>query len=120
MPARQADHGAVLIGEDLACGSPLFDLGWILGEIVELRANTGRTSRAADTVCRLMARALFDGYGASPGPAVRRVATLRSLAHIVDYTSFAGWHNRVVDDHLALLVHLIDGAAMPAVQDLGL
>ena len=52
VPARQADHGAVLIGEDLACGSPLFDLGWILGEIVELRANTGRTSRAADTVCR--------------------------------------------------------------------
>lgn len=103
--------GELLIGEDLAAGPPEFDLGWLVGELVEFGhagppdAPYGRADHDS------FIETLLDAY---PAPldlaAVGRVALLRFLTHTRDYASFMGWHD-MLDGYLTVLADVIDAAA---------
>ncbi|MFD5315750.1 hypothetical protein [Streptomyces sp. NPDC127098] len=109
--------GALLIGEELASGSPEYDVGWLLGELAELRllplARTG--SHRAAAACEEGARHLLRGYGDNrlgPEP-LGRVATLRILTHAHDYAAYAGW-TAEFPDYLDVIAGLIDADGTPA------
>ncbi|GAB3963416.1 hypothetical protein GCM10029978_021130 [Actinoallomurus acanthiterrae] len=105
-------HGALLIGEDLTSGPWTFDLGWLLGEILELGVALS-AARPGTPPPGDLARALFEGYGRSPVSPVGRTAAVRILTHAYDFAAFAGWHEESLRRSLTLVADLADsdGAA---------
>ncbi|WP_433175452.1 hypothetical protein [Actinoallomurus sp. CA-150999] len=105
-------HGALLIGADPTPGPWTLDLGWLLGEILELGGALSAT-RPGTPPPGDLARALFDGYGRSPVSPVGRTAAVRILTHAYDFAAFAGWHEESVRRSLTLVADLADsdGAA---------
>lgn len=117
---------AVLTGEDVTAGHPGTDLGWLLGELVELGRDRTRGWVAP------AARALVGGYSQGPvgGPVgpprgTARCCALRMATHLHDYAAYVGWSDdlvdrldtvaELVDDPDAVLVHLL--AAGPDPQE---
>lgn len=99
IPAPGGGRTAVLTGEEVTGGDPGLDLGWVLGELHELRAAAASGLGAAGTGPAVdyaaAAHALISGYtgndrGVPPGTA--RAATLRLAVHMRDFASFVGWH----------------------------
>ncbi|MFD0375084.1 hypothetical protein [Streptomyces sp. NPDC127112] len=87
-----ASGAALLIGEDLALGPSGFDLGWMLGELLELRMTAAHRSVPRPILSELPT-ALLAGYGATSDPVVvGRAATLRMLTHAHDFAAYVGWH----------------------------
>lgn len=116
VPSPYAGRGALLTGEELAVGTPEFDVGWLLGELVELRAaaRLGLGGAPAHDYAPL-ARALLDGYGpARPAP-LARAALLRILTHTHDYAAYVGWHDDLTS-YLDLLAGLVDEDGAPAAR----
>ncbi|MCO5971639.1 phosphotransferase [Actinoallomurus soli] len=105
-------RGALFTGEDVTPGPWTFDLGWLLGEILELGVGL-RAVRPGTPPPGDLARALFAGYGRSPVPSVGRAAAVRILTHAYDFAAFAGWHEESLRRSLTLVADLIDsdGAA---------
>ncbi|WP_299954159.1 phosphotransferase family protein [uncultured Modestobacter sp.] len=108
---------AVLTGEDVTAGHPGADLGWLLGELVEL-GRGGRRSWVGPA-----AGALVSGYGAGGAgelPAgTARACAVRMATHLHDYAAYVGWHDdlparlhtiaELVDDPAAALVRVVAG-----------
>lgn len=116
VPAPYPGRGALLTGEELALGTPEFDLGWLLGELAELRAaaRLGLGGAPAHDYAPL-ARALLDGYGpAHPAP-LARAALLRILTHVHDYAAYVGWHDDLAS-YLDLLADLVDDDGMSVLK----
>jgi hypothetical protein len=109
VPSVSPGNCALLSGEDLARGPAAFDLGWLLGELAEMRATNVRgIGGLPDDRSGPLARALLDGYG-PPGDSVTtgRAATVRVFTHAHDYAAFVGWHDHVTD-YLDIIADLID------------
>ncbi|WP_329202939.1 MULTISPECIES: hypothetical protein [unclassified Streptomyces] len=84
--------GALLTGEELALGPSGFDLGWMLGELLELRM-TAVHRVVPRPILSELPKALLAGYGVPVDPVVAgRAATLRMLTHAHDFASYVGWH----------------------------
>ncbi|MFF3624444.1 hypothetical protein [Streptomyces sp. NPDC002467] len=84
--------GALLIGEELALGPAGFDLGWVLGELLELRM-TAVHRLVPRPILSELPKALLAGYGVPVDPVVAgRAAVLRMLTHAHDFASYVGWH----------------------------
>ncbi|WP_327286333.1 hypothetical protein [Streptomyces sp. NBC_01205] len=84
--------GAMLTGEELALGPSGFDLGWMLGELLELRMTAVHRLVPRPILSELPA-ALLAGYGVPVDPVVTgRAATLRMLTHAHDFAAYVGWH----------------------------
>ncbi|MER7402527.1 hypothetical protein ABT373_08535 [Streptomyces sp. NPDC000070] len=101
VPSPAGGHTALLTGEEVTGGDPALDLGWILGELHELRAAAARGLGSAGQGPRVdypaAAHALLSAYTGGDGPAAlprgtARAATLRLAVHMRDFASFVGWH----------------------------
>lgn len=115
---------AVLTGEDVTAGHPGADLGWLLGELVELGRGGARSWVAP------AARALASGYrngGEGELPAgTARCCALRMATHLHDYAAYVGWDDdlrvrlgtvaELVDDPDAVLGHVLAGTLAPQEQ----
>ncbi|WP_349345454.1 hypothetical protein [Streptomyces rapamycinicus] len=118
MPGARARPGALLIGEELARGPAEYDVGWLLGELAELRllalARTGDDQSVS--ACEEAARHLLRGYGGDhldPVP-LGRVAALRVLTHAHDYAAYVAW-TAELSDYLDVIAALLDAEGAPAV-----
>ncbi|MFC4471902.1 phosphotransferase family protein [Streptomyces xiangluensis] len=101
IPSLAGGRTALLTGEEVTGGDPALDLGWLLGELHELRAaaarGLGSAGQGPPVDYPAAAHALLSGYTGSDGPAaVPRgtacAATLRLAVHMRDFASFVGWH----------------------------
>jgi hypothetical protein len=99
-----ASGGAdALIGEDL-CRAPWYvDVGWALGELVELRWYLGGDAGA----WAALLDALLAGYGRDLGDAWRELAAFRVLLHVHDYTAYVGWDATVFDRYTGFAAYLL-------------
>ncbi|MGK4582152.1 hypothetical protein [Kitasatospora sp. HPMI-4] len=94
----------LLTGEDVSVAPWYSDLGWVVGELVELKWYVGGDQ---DAWGRLLS-ALFDGYGRDLGPEWSRSAALRVLLHLHDFTAYVGWSRDEIDRYAGFLRFLID------------
>ncbi|SMQ16428.1 hypothetical protein SAMN06272771_2791 [Streptomyces sp. Ag82_O1-12] len=101
VPSPAGGHTALLTGEEVTGGDPALDLGWVLGELHELRAAAARGLGSAGKGPRVdhatAVHALLSGYTGGDGtaavpPGTARAATLRLAVHMRDFASFVGWH----------------------------
>ncbi|MDF6019132.1 hypothetical protein [Streptomyces sp. JH34] len=102
----ESDTGqaSLLSGEDLAVAPWYFDLGWVLGELVELRWQLGGDRQG----WQVLLEALFEGYGRDAGEEWNRMAVLRILLHVHDIAAYVGWHTAGFDHYTTFLIFLID------------
>ncbi|MFI6769406.1 hypothetical protein [Streptomyces sp. NPDC050355] len=101
-----ADEGVqFLIGDDLGAAPWYWDIGWLLGELTELRHVLG--TPATDPAWTCLESTLLAGYGRDQ-LAVRRTAVLRIVLHLHDYAAYADWDEAEIGRYKALLTELID------------
>jgi hypothetical protein len=94
----------MLIGEDLCLAPWQFDLGWTLGELVELQwCGNGQNPAWKGTV-----EALFEGYGRDLGDTWPQHAALRVLLHLHDYTAYVGWDRAIFEKYTGFVKFLLD------------
>ncbi|MCX5195984.1 hypothetical protein OOK31_19150 [Streptomyces sp. NBC_00249] len=100
---------ALLTGEDLAAGRPELDLGWLLGELVELAWTTPHQNPVD------LQRVLLEAYGPGPDPVlVGRSAVLRVVTHMQDFATYRGWDDELLG-YIAFTAELIDEEGRRAV-----
>ncbi|MFC4565490.1 flavoprotein [Nocardiopsis mangrovi] len=87
VPDGDRASAALLTGADLGTAARAYDLGFVLGELIEMRWRHGGEAGA----WQRLADALEEGYGAELGAAAHRAATLRIALHVHDYTASATW-----------------------------
>lgn len=108
-PLGRGGRVALLTGEDLAAGRPELDLGWLLGELVEL-AWAAPPHDSAD-----LQRVLLEAYGPGPDPVlVGRSAVLRVVTHMQDFATYRGWDDELLG-YIAFTAELIDEEGRRAV-----
>ncbi|GAA2003844.1 hypothetical protein GCM10009799_33750 [Nocardiopsis rhodophaea] len=108
--AETPASGGMLVENEFTRGPAAFDLGWLIGELVELDL---AAAQGLGTARRLdygkAARAFTNGYGELPEPLVLdRSAALRVLTHVHDYAAYVGWHEDL-EGYVEILAELIDG-----------
>lgn len=103
IPAADGAGGDLLAGEDEGVGSPELDLGWVVGEIVELSA---ASARPPAEWTRLLS-AFAEGYGTELDPGCHRVAALRVALHLHDVTAYVGWSEPDFERYVRLLTLLV-------------
>lgn len=109
VPPLSRGRVALLTGEDLAVGRPELDLGWLLGELVELAWTTPHQNPAD------LQRLLLDAYGPGPDPVlVGRSAVLRVVTHMQDFATYRGWDDELLG-YIAFTAELIDEEGRRAV-----
>ncbi|MFF7617041.1 hypothetical protein [Streptomyces lavendulae] len=109
VPPLSRGRVALLTGEDLAVGRPELDLGWLLGELVELAWTTPHQNPAG------LQRLLLDAYGPGPDPVlVGRSAVLRVVTHMQDFATYRGWDDELLG-YIAFTAELIDEEGRRAV-----
>lgn len=135
VPSPAGDHSVLLTGEEVTGGDPALDLGWVLGELHELRSaatrGLGAAGQAPPVDYPAAARALLAGYlrkeegtgssllteddTAALPPGTARAATLRIAIHMRDFASFVGWHEDL--RHYAdLLAETLDAEGAPTLR----
>lgn len=127
VPSPAGGHAALLTGEEVTGGDPALDLGWILGELHELRSAAARGLGAAGqgppvdypAAARALLAGYTDGAGAAGAPALppgtARAATLRLAVHMRDFASFVGWHEDL-HHYCDLLAETLTEDGAPALQ----
>ncbi|MFJ3962366.1 hypothetical protein [Streptomyces sp. NPDC090036] len=109
IPPLSRGRVALLTGEDLAAGCPELDLGWLLGELVEL-AWAAPPHDSTD-----LRRVLVEAYGPGPDPVlVGRAAVLRVVTHMQDFAVYRGWDDELLG-YIAFTAELIDEEGRRAV-----
>ncbi|WP_431999388.1 hypothetical protein [Streptomyces sioyaensis] len=97
----------LLTGEDVCRAPWQFDIGWVLGELIEFRWRL--PSGAGDgPAWQRLADALFEGYGCDLGKAWNRWAALRIALHQHDFAAYVGVHRRELNLYAGLLGRLIE------------
>lgn len=92
VPSPAPGEAVLLAGEDVMRGQPEFDLGWLLGELLELRLPAASRQGDRPELVELGA-VLLAGYGGEfDRDAVGRAAVLRILTHMHDFAAYVGWH----------------------------
>ncbi|WNF27937.1 hypothetical protein RI138_14480 [Streptomyces sp. C11-1] len=140
VPPRSRGRVALLTGEDLGVGRRELDLGWMLGDLVEL-AWSSPLYRTAGESAGLPSAAVLqrvflgaydedgdDGDGDNGGDgdghrlwgpvydpdAVGRCAVLRVVTHMQDFATYCEWSDELLD-YLAFTAELIDEEGRRAV-----
>ncbi|ANS68059.1 hypothetical protein SLINC_5835 [Streptomyces lincolnensis] len=103
-PGARVGEADLLIGEDLCLAPWYHDLGWTLGELVELRWYRGDAHPAWPALLD----AFFTGYGRDLGDDWHRLAALRVLLHLHDYTAYVGWDEKTFDKYTGFAMFLLD------------
>ncbi|MFZ3470967.1 hypothetical protein ACODT3_21795 [Streptomyces sp. 4.24] len=109
VPSESDEAHALLTGEEFGLGSRQQDVGWVLGELHELRSLPVRLPFSADPAGwdRLAAR-FIEGYGLPPDPSAHRAATLKVLLHLHDFCVFVTWDDAEVLRYIKVIAHLVD------------
>lgn len=112
-------NAALLCGEELARGPAESDVGWLLGELVELRliGETVPALRRLSEQAEGAAAALLRGYDAPLDTGLLgRVAVTRVFTHAHDFAAYVGWADELTNyaDHLVRLIDEQGGPAVPA------
>ncbi|MFD7450950.1 hypothetical protein [Kitasatospora sp. NPDC059827] len=94
----------LLFGEDVCTAPWYFDLGWVVGELVELTWYAGGDTHPWQD----LTNELFAGYGRDPGDRWNRMAVLRIALHLHDFTAYVGWNDQEFRRYAAFLTYLID------------
>ncbi|MFE6128326.1 hypothetical protein ACFQ6Q_08660 [Streptomyces sp. NPDC056437] len=109
IPPLSRGRVALLTGEDLAVGRPELDLGWMLGDLVELAWAMPYFGNDD------LRRGFLDAYGPGPDPvAVGRCAVLRVATHMQDFATYGGWSDEL-HGYLDFTAELIDEEGRRAV-----
>ncbi|WP_222192514.1 hypothetical protein [Modestobacter italicus] len=99
-PDPAGDRTAVLVTDELADAAPEWDLGWLLGELLELANDPHRTAAPVPLEGHPVAEVVLAGHrGADrqgPGAALdrgrlSRAAVLRWVVHLHDYVAYVDW-----------------------------
>ncbi|MER7508353.1 hypothetical protein ABTX82_08295 [Streptomyces lavendulae] len=94
VPAPDGCHAVLLTGETLSRGRPEHDAGWLLGELAEMADVAGRNLPGDSTTApfKIMAAAFLTARGPAPDDTLlRHSATLRRMAHLLDFAGNVGW-----------------------------
>ncbi|MFI1254195.1 flavoprotein [Streptomyces netropsis] len=94
----------LLVGEDVCVAPWYVDLGWVVGELVELQWQVGGDKGGWQS----LTDALFEGYGRDLGPEWNRIAALRILLHVHDIAAYLDDFDRGFDHYCDFLRFLID------------
>ncbi|MGW5947980.1 flavoprotein [Streptomyces celluloflavus] len=94
----------LLTGEDVCLAPWYVDLGWVVGELVELQWQVGGDKGAWQS----LTDALFEGYGRDLGPRWKELAALRILLHVHDIAAYLDDFDRGFDHYCDFLRFLID------------
>ncbi|MGI5119812.1 hypothetical protein ACQEU5_09820 [Marinactinospora thermotolerans] len=94
----------LLSGEDLCLAPWTFDLGWVTGELIEIKWQIGGAAPA----WQALLDALYEGYGRTPESAWNRLAALRLALHLHDFTAYVGGTPPEVQRYADFLGFLID------------
>ncbi|UNO41780.1 hypothetical protein [Streptomyces sp. MST-110588] len=113
VPDLTNGSGSLLAGEDMAAGRPCLDIGWVLGELAELRGMVRRRIGAeAAAQWSLITRAFADACDRPALEDAREVAVLGMLAHMRDACDYVGWG----DEWATLTVDILAEEAERAAQ----
>ena len=94
----------LLTGEDLSAAHWSFDLGWIVGELVELAWQLGWDGARWQPLLD----ALFAGYGDDLGAAWHRCASVRVLLHVHDFCAYTDRTSRALPAYGDFVCFLVD------------
>ncbi|MER8073365.1 hypothetical protein ABTZ59_34465 [Streptomyces sp. NPDC094034] len=109
VPSESDEVDGLLTGEELGRGSWQQDVGWVLGELHELRSLSARLSLSADpTVWDGLAARFIRGYGLPPDLQAHRAATLKALLHLHDFCVFVTWDETEILRYTAAITRLVD------------
>lgn len=95
---------ALLTGEDLGLAPRGYDVGWVLGELVELAWQMAWPP----AVQQRLFSAVVEGYGSQIDASVRRWMVLRILLHMHDFSAYTDGWNPVLPHYSQFVNHLID------------
>lgn len=99
IPGTFDNPHTVLAGEEFRLGNWTLDVCWLLGELAELDSafNKG-LDKVPEAAYQRYAEAFIDGYGSVPDMVERqKIAALRTMAHMKDFTEFVGWPDDIID-----------------------
>lgn len=110
VPSESDEPDALITGEELGLGSWQQDVGWVLGELHELRSLSVRLPLpvADHATWDSLAKRFSEGYGLLPDPSVHRAAALRTLLHLHDFCVFVTWDDTEIVRYTTLISHLVD------------
>ncbi|MFO7253144.1 MAG: phosphotransferase [Actinomycetes bacterium] len=94
----------ILVGEDLCVAPRHADLGWVIGELVELSWRLGGDVRAWQG----LTDALLEGYGHGTELPWNHLAAVRIALHLHDYTAYVAWDPAECERYAHFLGYLID------------
>lgn len=103
IPGGQRDDPVLLTGEDVAAAPWTWDLGWVVGELVELTWQLGRSTGLPELL-----GALFTGYGRDLGDQWSRHAALRIALHVHDFSAYTTGSADILRGYGDFVAFLID------------
>lgn len=110
-PAPGGDHVRVLLTDEVCVAPAAWDLGWILGELLELANDPHLVPEPQTLAANPLAQAVLEAYGG--GPSGRRLdatlvgtaAVLRWAVHLHDYAAYVEWADDFADRAKRLAQH---------------
>jgi hypothetical protein len=96
VPVTTGAYDCVLTGEDSGGASAGHDIGWLVGELLELRATA--YDAADEHLVGLLDEVIRDvlrEHGGHP-EGIHRAAVLRIALHAEDYAHFIGWDDQLI------------------------
>ncbi|MDT0300938.1 flavoprotein [Streptomonospora wellingtoniae] len=103
VPDAELTRADLLTGQDTAVCAREYDLGFVLGELMELRWQRG----SGPAAWQELADALGKGYGAALDDSCHRAATLRIALHLHDYAASFRWNAAEMRTYGSLLGRLL-------------
>lgn len=109
IPPVRKGAPVLLLGEDMAAGPPCLDIGWVFGELAELRGVI-RTRFGPGEAARWSAlgRAFAKGCERPLPEQAGRVATLGILTHVRDFCAYVKWDEDWVSTVLNVVADEVD------------
>lgn len=103
VPGGHHDDPVLLTGEDVAIAPWTWDLGWVVGELVELSWQLAAPAGLPDLL-----GALFTGYGRDLGPLWSRSAALRIVLHVHDFSAYTHGSADILRGYADFVAFLVD------------
>lgn len=109
-PDPSGGQVVVLVTDEVSAAPVGWDLGWVLGELLEIANDPSVVKTPRSLVGNPLAEAVLAHYGEEIDRAlVSRAAVLRWLVHLHDYAAYVDW----VDDLEARVLRVAELAADP-------
>ncbi|ACZ23198.1 hypothetical protein Sked_33030 [Sanguibacter keddieii DSM 10542] len=96
-PDPAGGPATVLVTDEVALGPASWDLGWVVGELVERATASTGEPRSLGRAARGLLGAHARTGGAVEPHHVAAAAAARILVHVHDYAAYVGWHASLVD-----------------------